>query len=214
MIDGCAIFPTKNLKILGILFDETLDWNPQVEKIIKSCNSLNYALRSLNKYLSRSQFRRIIHAFFISRITYGCQIWSGCLSYSAKKRLESCFYKALRMQVRDFRGELSRITLVNMSGIMSLRSIFILRDTCLLHRLCTSGLCDSLGSLLMAQCHFSVRKPNSLYFFDYSKRKVAKNSFINRAKFIAELIPFEWSHLGQKTFISLMKRMVPKFLHL
>ena len=70
LIDSCHIFPTKNLKILGVWFSSCLDWNTHVDTAIKKANSMIYALRYLNSKLTRSQFTSLIHAHFLSKLTY------------------------------------------------------------------------------------------------------------------------------------------------
>ena len=50
-IDNCKIFPTKNLKILGIHFSSKLDWDQHVNTAINKANSLIYALGSLGQNL-------------------------------------------------------------------------------------------------------------------------------------------------------------------
>ena len=85
-VDNCKVFPTKNLKILGVHFSENLNWNLHVNTAINKANSLMYALRYLNTRLSRNQFRTLIHYHFLSRLTYTCQVWSGFIGLNIKKR--------------------------------------------------------------------------------------------------------------------------------
>jgi len=59
-----------------------------------------------------------------------------------------------------------------------------------------------LTTRLMSLTSFSVRFPEKLIFFDASKRKAGRNSFLNRAKRISKLIPFEWLNLILETFTS------------
>ncbi len=66
---------------------------------------------------------------------------------------------------------------------------------------------------LMAQAHKPNSQKNRLYFFDYSNKKVCRQSFINRAKYIAKLTPFEQIHLNEIVFNSLLKH-VTSFFHI
>ncbi len=44
------------------------------------------------------------------------------------------------------------------------------------------------------------RQGNRLLFFDSSSKRIGRHSFINRARYISELIPFEWSHIKPSGF--------------
>ncbi len=43
LVDNCKVFPTKNLKILGIHFSSRLDWETHIGKMITKSNSFLYA---------------------------------------------------------------------------------------------------------------------------------------------------------------------------
>jgi hypothetical protein len=214
LVDNCKVFPTKNLKILGINFSRTLDWHFHINKAINKANSMIYAFRFLNSRISRQKFISLIHAHFLSKLIYACQVWSGSLTCSLKKRLESCYFKIIRLLCRDFKGKKSREDLLKESGFLSLRSIFVARDTKLLHKFCTELKPEPIIERLMSQCFFQSRQENRLFFYDYSNKKIGRASFINRAKYIAELIPFAWSCLNAATFHRKFYLTLPPYLKL
>jgi hypothetical protein len=200
LVDNCKVFPTKNLKILGIHFSSLLDWDSHIRKMINKANSFIYAFRYLNSRITRSKFISLIHAHFLSKLTYACQVWSGSLTHRQKRRLESSYYKILRLLCRDFKGTESREKLLSKSCMMSLRSLFVVRDTKLLHKLCTEMRPEPLIERLLSQSFVQSRRENRLFFYDYSTMKIGRASFINRAKYISELMPFEWLNLSPMSF--------------
>ena len=214
LVDNCKIFPTKNLKILGLHFSCWLDWNFHIDKAIKKANSMIYAFRYLNSSISRSKFIALIHAHFLSKLTYACQVWSGSLTTNLKKRLESCYFKVIWLLCRDFRGKMSRDKLLSESGLKSLRSLFVMRDSKLLHKLCTTLRPEPLIECLLSQCHFQSRQENRLHFYDYGTKKIGRASYINSSKFIAELIPFEWLILSDASFHKKISSILPPNLKL
>jgi hypothetical protein len=211
MIDNCKVFPSKTLKILGVHFSHNLDWSTHVNAAIKKANSMLYALRYLNSKLSRDRFKTLIFAHFISKITYASQVWSGSIPLKLRKRLDSCYFKVLRLLCRDFKGSKSRPVILNQTGMVSLRAIFFRRDASLLYYLCTTLKPDSIVVRLISQCYFISRQSNRLLFFDSSSKRIGRHSFINRARYISELIPFEWSHLNPPAFKSKI-RMISQFI--
>jgi hypothetical protein len=214
LIDNCKIFPTKNLKILGLNFSPTLDWETHIDKTINKANSMIYAFRYLNSRISRARFATLLHAHFLSKLTFACQVWSGSLSSTQRRRIDSCFFKMIRLLCRDFRGKISRAKLISDSGMRSLRSTFIERDAKLLHKICTELKPEPLVERLLSQCYIQARRENRLFFYDYSYKKVGRTSFINRAKYIAELIPFEWLNLNEVSFHNKMKSTIPPYMKL
>jgi hypothetical protein len=104
--------------------------------------------------------------------------------------------------------------LLTKSGMMSLRSIFVLRDTKLLHKLCTEMHTEPLIERLLSQSFVQSRCDNRLFFYDYSFKKIGHTSFINRAKFISELIPFEWLNLSPLSFHIKLHSILPRNLKL
>ncbi len=69
-------FHNKNLKILRVNSSSTLDWTFHVNKAISSANSLTYAFQYIHKRLSTKQFSNVIHAYFISKLTFCSLVWS------------------------------------------------------------------------------------------------------------------------------------------
>jgi hypothetical protein len=166
-----------------------------------------YALRYLNAKLSREHFKTLIFAHFISKLTYASQVWSGSIPVKLKTRLNSCYFKALRLLCRDFRGQLSRSTVLRMTDMVSLKAIFLKRDALLLHSICTTLKPDPIVHRLISHCYFTSRQGNRLLFFYYASRKIGRHSFINRARYISELILSEWTHLSSIAFKHKIKAM-------
>jgi hypothetical protein len=128
LIDNCKIFPSKTLKILGVQFSHTLDWASHVNLAIGKANSMIYALRYLNSKFSRGQLKTLIHAHFLSKLMYGSQAWSGNIPLKLRNRLDSCYFKVLRLLCWDFKGKKSRSDLLQQSNLPSLRAMLFQRD--------------------------------------------------------------------------------------
>ena len=92
--------------------------------------------------------------------------------------------------------------------------MFVERDAKFLHKICTELKPEPLVERLLSQCYFQARRENKLFFYDYSNKKVGRTSYINRAKYIAELIPFEWLNLSDMSFHTKIKSIIPPYLKL
>jgi len=212
LINNSSINSTNTLKILGVNFTSNLSWSDHVSKTIKKCNRLGYTLRFLDSMLSRPHHKRIIESHFCSTLYYGSPIWAGCISSKDLSRLNTLMFKIIRMHCRDFSRIFSNRELCQTSQIRSFNSVRILRDTNTLHSLCTNPTNTLLTLRLIQQSYCHSRFRNRISFFDNSQRKIGRNSFVNRSKRIAELIPFEWADLNRYAFKRRIAQTVPLYI--
>ena len=115
-------------------------------------------------------------------------------------------------EIKKMKKKPSYRVVYGMSGLRSLTSLCTIADCSMLYRLCTGLNVEPLCERLMSQCHTNERSANRLYFFDYSHRKIGKNSFVNRARFIAEPLIFDWAHLSPLNFKRKLKDKIPIFM--
>ena len=98
---------SNSVKNLGVIFDETLSFNPHINEIAK--NSL-YKLRNLRlvrNHFSRRNFEILVHAFITSRLDYCNSLFSG-LPASALRPLQVVQNYAARVVLK--RGKFERST--------------------------------------------------------------------------------------------------------
>lgn len=204
--------PLDAIKILGVMFDRQLKWNIHASKVVKKCSSMSYSLRLLNNILPRKLHRQVIFSHFISHLMYASPIWASCLTQRDSNKLSSSLNKVLRLHCFDFQKTKSNQTICDESNIRSFRSMRILYDAKMLYKLVTQ--CDNVGltSRLTSQSVFLLRFPGRISLVDMSRKRVGRNSFVNRASSICESIPFDWHDMSQPLFDTTMKRRTPACL--
>lgn len=87
IVNGVRLVQLKQLRVLGVIFDEGLTWEPQAERSILGCQRLKPALHVLNGKLNRKQFRQVITSHYFSTLYYGSEIWYPCLKKKVRKRI-------------------------------------------------------------------------------------------------------------------------------
>jgi len=197
------------MKVLGIMFDDQLSWKEQTKKILSKCSSVSYSMRLLNRVLPRNLHRQVIYAHFISHLTYGSPIWARCISNKQANKLSSCLNKTLRLHCFDFNRTMHNSELYALSKIRSFKSQILIQDAKSLYRIVTQCSSFELTQRLIAQSTFSTRFPGRIIFMNYGRKRVSRNSFINRAKQINDAIPFDWLDLSPMTFEVQLKRAIP-----
>jgi len=73
-------------KFLGFDFDNHMNWETQIDKIIPILSKTCYVLRSVYFFKDVSTFKTIYYAYFHSVMEYGIIFW--CKSSSSKKVLQ------------------------------------------------------------------------------------------------------------------------------
>ena len=88
----------KNLKILGVEFDERMNFNLHVEKKICSAANKFYPIKILkSKGLSSPSIWDVAQAKIISSLMYASPAWSGVINAESQLRLEALLKKLKRL---------------------------------------------------------------------------------------------------------------------
>ncbi len=202
---------SSGMKILGFNFTYNLSWEEHLRKVVGKVNSLSYALRYVNSKLSRDHFKRLINAHVISRLSYGSQLWEGCATVALAQRVRSCYYKFLKLLVKDFRKKYSYRVLLERSGMKSLDSIFRMQSCKLLHSICINQTPLQLFNSILAGGYYNDRYPNRLKFVKNNALKIGINSFINRICRLDSELDFEWLSLSEQEFDVAIRERIPDF---
>jgi len=184
-----------------------------VANVIKKANSSIYALRQLNRFLSRAKHRETILSFFVSHIMYAAPVWADCVASRDISRLDSTLFKVMRLHCFDFNRRLTNNELSTMSNIRNFKSMRKLANSIMLHKLISSPNHNTyLTERLILQSTFNSRMNDQIRFFDLSSKRVGKNSFINRAKKINDEIPFIWPDVSEHLMRIKIKETTPLML--
>ena len=73
------------LKILGIIYDDNLTWNAQVDYITKNAYRRCFLLRNLKRILSKEELLNIYHAFILTTLEYCSALFVGLNKKEAEK---------------------------------------------------------------------------------------------------------------------------------
>lgn len=95
--------PTQNitrvssLNILGVIFDQFLNFNEHIDTVSATCSQSLYALKILKaKGLVGQGLHAVAQAYLCNRLTYASPAWWGFASLSGKQKLQATLNKATR----------------------------------------------------------------------------------------------------------------------
>ena len=143
MSNGKNIEPSKHQKLLGVMVDENLTWNPHIkgceefEGVTKSlCKKINY-LRKLSSYTQTDVLLQIANGIFIPTLIYAMPLWGGTSAANINK-LQILQNKALRI---IFKANIytPMQQLRSTSGWLNVNSMIKYHSSILLHKVINLG---------------------------------------------------------------------------
>ena len=75
VLGGQKLNRSQNLKYLGVLIDEHLNWKAQISSLCSKLRRANGALSKVRHHVPSNILLNIYHALFSSHMRYACQLW-------------------------------------------------------------------------------------------------------------------------------------------
>lgn len=76
-INGKKIKRVTSTRFLGVIIDENLSWEEQVEELYKKLLISLVTIKRIYKYLPKKQLKTIYHTLFLSNLSYCISAWGG-----------------------------------------------------------------------------------------------------------------------------------------
>jgi len=117
---GNSIVKTnKQMKVLVVVFDCKMSWNPQVDQAIARGRRLCGGFKFIRKKLNIQQFLKVLTCQFYSAVYDGCDVWLGTNTFNDMRRLKALHYRSLRVATRDFKRRQHHTELDNLGRTRS-----------------------------------------------------------------------------------------------
>ena len=130
-MNGHRIFPSNNIKYLGMHLDESLPGAFHSETLTKKLKRANGMLCKARYYISSDELKTLYYAIFSSHLIYGCQIW-GQVTNIFNQKILKLQNKALRIiSFSDFRANSN--PLYSNLKILKLRDQIVLQNCLFIH---------------------------------------------------------------------------------
>ena len=96
-VSGQQIEPKKQVKYLGVILDEHLNWETHLSTLRSKLNRAIGMLAKIRHYVSLQTLKNIYYSIFHSHLIYGCQIWgqvqNSTLNITQNKALRVICFK-------------------------------------------------------------------------------------------------------------------------
>ena len=101
LTDNVTIKPSKCVKLLGMLLDNSLNFSTHIKSLSSKCAKQTNVMARLSKYLNTESKMRIMNAFLLSNLNYCSTIYHHC-GMTDSKKIEQIQKRFLRYVLNDF----------------------------------------------------------------------------------------------------------------
>ena len=77
MLNGKKLSRENEVKFLGVIIDDQLNWKPQIEHLTQKLNSSINIIKRIMKFIPKSEYNKLYEALFKSHLTYCISCWGG-----------------------------------------------------------------------------------------------------------------------------------------
>ena len=74
-LNGVTIKSCKSLNVLGVVFDQKLQWSEQISNCIAKSNKALTAIRLIKKFFNTGELLQLVTSNFYSILYYNSEIW-------------------------------------------------------------------------------------------------------------------------------------------
>ena len=108
VFNGAVIRSKTNINVLGVIFDQKLQWTDQIAHCIAKSNRSLVAIKMIKKYFNTSELLMFVTSNFYSILFYNSEIWHlPTLKHNLKQKLLSSSAKAIKVCVKYCTNEVS-----------------------------------------------------------------------------------------------------------
>ena len=166
--NGVSIVSSKKINVLGVIFDQKLQWSDHIAHCIKKSSKALTAIRLIRRYFNTKELLQLVTSNFYSILYYNSEIWHlQSLKMNLKQKLLSASAKAIKTCVKYCTNDVSFIRIHEMCDRALPVNFLLYRHALLLHKLMNdhSHTCEwvhlNFNQILTSrQTTFMARKSN------------------------------------------------------
>ena len=194
------ITSSTNINILGVIFDQKLQWGDHIAHCIKKSGKALNAIRLIRKFFTTKELLQIITSNFFSILYYNSEIWHlPSLKTNVKQKLLSASANAIKMCMKWCTNDTSFIRIHEMNQRSTPEKYLLYKHALTLHKLINNDnyttewvALNFNQTLTSRQTHFNTLKNN--------RKRVGLNALANRLYILNNRIPLTWLNLSLDTF--------------
>ena len=121
-INDSIISSEKSVTLLGIEFDNKLNFEKQVANICRKANNQLNAIGRIQNFLGKKEKETIINSFVYSNFMYYPLTWHFC-SKPSQNKIEKIQYRSLKMLTNDYNSDYKDLLEITKTSTMELKRL-------------------------------------------------------------------------------------------
>jgi len=183
VINGSYIETQDYLTVLGINFDQQMNWSLHVQKTVNKLKGVQQCLRFLKKYLQPEELLLFVKTKIFGILYYGSEVWLGAHTgrYLVKK-VDRVSKQNLKIAIGKDYHDLKSGDLYDLTGTYSPQNKSNLAHLQMLCKIWNKKDPKNIYDHLIDNRVYYKRRQNELFFINEYKLKFGMNCFSNRLK--------------------------------
>ena len=178
----------KKINVLGVIFDQKLQWTDRVAYCISKSSKALCAIRLISKFFNTTELLQLITSNFYSILYYNSEIWHlSSLKRDLKQKLLSSSAKAIKICAKFNTSEISFIEIHKMYKRATPDNFLLYKHALALYKNFWS---NDLTMEFVALNFNSIIRQTHFVALSNNKRKVGLNALANRFRQLNNRIPF------------------------
>ena len=199
-LNGTTIKSSKNINVLGVIFDQKLQWSDHVTHCVKKSKKALTAIRLIRRFFTTNELLQLITSNFYSVLYYNSEIWHlNSLKANLKQKLLSSSAKAIQICVKYCTRHISFVNLHERYHRATPHKFMLYKHALSLYKVING----SDTNLEWAALNFNQILTSRQTMFLSSKcnnKKVGLNALANIFFIINNQIPLTWFNMSIETF--------------
>jgi hypothetical protein len=187
VINGKEVTPKSSMRVLGICFDEKLNWRQHILEVSNKIKRNIYGLSRLRGYLSAEDTKIVAKTCVLPKLYYGSQIFlTPSLNGDSRRQLKS----AERAVINAVEGGqdwtlVSTTDQQELSGLPNIKQRIDYTTAMLLH----DSMRDNVAWMEIEKNMVIKKRAKELYFVSSNKKKIGNQLIENSLKTLKNKIP-------------------------
>ena len=204
-VGNVRVDSSHRINCLGVILDNQLSWDLQIEKVITDSRRSLQAVRMVRRYFSKEETAKLVTSLVYSRLYYASEAWLlPTLKEKLFKKLNSQSGKILKIVDKEL-----SYTQLHKKYNRATPRIFALYQTCINYY----NIMRSWGFMREEKAKAQLNtmqstRSNFLIFIRQNNYKCGLNNISNRLRSVTNVIKKDWMLVDKNAFKTLCKKHV------
>ena len=200
VLNGTIIKSCKTVNVLGVVFDQKMQWAEQVSHCVTKAKRALTAIRMIRKFFTTKELLQLVTSNVYSILFYNSEIWHlPSLKTNLKQKLLSCSAHAIKICVKYCTRDVSFLDLHTTFKRANPERFLLYKTALNLFKLMNST-SNTIEWVALNFNQILTSRQSNFITVKANRKKVGLNAFANRTFILNNKIPLKWFNMTLETF--------------